>query len=55
VQAKSATDKSATFDGWSIVRFCRNGDTELKFRAVSPAGQVSEGTYEMHIKVSKKG
>jgi hypothetical protein len=47
--------KSATFDGWTIVRFCRNGVTELKFRALSPAGQVAEGTYQMHIKVSKKG
>jgi hypothetical protein len=55
VQAKSATDKSATFDGWAIVRFCRNGTTELKFRALSPAGQVAEGTYQMHIKVTKKG
>jgi hypothetical protein len=54
VQAKSATAKSATFDGWTIVRFCRDGVTELKFRALSPAGQVAEGTFQMHIKVTKK-
>jgi hypothetical protein len=55
VHVKSATAKSVTFDGWSIVQYCRSGVTDLKFRGVSPSGQIVEGDYQMRIVVIKKG
>lgn len=55
IRAKSATAKSMTFDGWTIVQFCRDGVTELKFRGLTPSGQILESIYQMHIKVAKKG
>lgn len=55
VHAKSATAKSVIFDGWSIVQYCRSGVTDLKFRGVSPSGQVVEGDYQLKLVVVKKG
>jgi hypothetical protein len=55
VRVKSATSKSVTFDGWSVVQYCRSGVTDLKFRGVSPSGQVVEGDYQLKLIVIKKG
>jgi hypothetical protein len=55
VSATASTDHSATFDGWSIVRFCRDGVTELRFRGTTPDGGAIDGVYLMRIKVQKKG
>jgi hypothetical protein len=55
VAATASTDHSVSFDGWSIVRFCRDGGTELRFRGSTPDGRAIDGMYQMHIKVRKKG
>ena len=55
VAAVSATNHSATFDGWSILRFCRDGETTLRFRGSNEAGESVDGTIQVHVKVKKKG
>jgi hypothetical protein len=52
--ARSATDKTVTFDGWSLVRFCRNGATELRFRGTTSDGKPFESRYQMRVQVEKK-
>lgn len=55
MQAVSATAKSITFDGWSIVRFCKEGATTLHFAGVTPDGQPFAGDYQLMVKIKKKG
>lgn len=55
MQAVSATAKSVTFDGWSIVRFCKEGATTLHFAGVTPDGQPFAGDYQLMVKIKKKG
>jgi hypothetical protein len=44
----------ATFDTWSIVRFCRDGTTELRFRATTAHGEIYDATYPLQIKIISK-
>ena len=55
VAAVSATDHSATFDGWSVLRFCRDGETSLRFRGSNGAGELVDGSIQVHVKIKKKG
>jgi hypothetical protein len=54
VAAVSATSHSATFDGWSILRFCRDGETTLRFRGTNGSGETVDGSIQMHVKIKKK-
>lgn len=54
VKATGSTNHSVTFDGWSIVRFCRDGVTELRFRGSTPGGGAIDGVVQVRIKVVKK-
>jgi hypothetical protein len=54
VRATSSTADSVTFDGWSIVRFCRDGATALRFLGRTPDGQPFEVTPQVRVKVKKK-
>jgi hypothetical protein len=44
----------ATFDTWSIVRFCRDGVTELRFRATNGHGEFYDATYPLALKIIQK-
>lgn len=55
VVAVSSTDHSASFDGWSILRFCRDGETTLRFRGSNGAGETVDGSIQVHVKIKKKG
>jgi hypothetical protein len=55
ITATAATDRSVTFDGWSIIRYCRDGITELRFRANTPNGDAIDAVSRIHIKIRKKG
>jgi hypothetical protein len=55
VLAISATDHSAAFDGWSILRFCRDGETTLRFRGTNAGGETVDGSIQIHVKIKKKG
>jgi hypothetical protein len=44
----------AIFDTWSIVRFCRDGVTELRFRARTPAGEAYDATYPLTVRIISK-
>ena len=52
--ALSATAKSVTFDSWSILQYCRDGVSELRFRGTTPAGEAFDVTYPLEIKIVKK-
>jgi len=54
VQALATTAESATFDGWSIVKFCRDGVTELGFRGIATDGREFDGSYQLTLKIKKK-
>jgi hypothetical protein len=55
VAAVSATGHSATFDGWSILRYCRDGQTTLRFRGTNGTGETIDGSIQLHVKIKKKG
>jgi hypothetical protein len=55
VLAVSATDHSAAFDGWQILRFCRDGETTLRFRGTNAGGETVDGSIHVHVKIKKKG
>ena len=55
VLAVSATDHSATFDGWQILKFCRDGQTTLRFRGANAGGDTVDGSIQIRVKVKKKG
>lgn len=54
VTAKSATADSFSFDAWSILQFCRDGATDLGFRAATSDGRAYNGDYRLTIKIKKK-
>jgi hypothetical protein len=49
-----ATADSFSFPGWSMIEFCRDGKTELGFRANAPDGQAYAITYPVEVKIKKK-
>lgn len=55
VAAMSAKKGVAVFDGWSIVRFCRDGVNTLGFEGSDAAGQRYRASYQLRVKVKKKG
>jgi hypothetical protein len=54
VRATIVTADSATFDGWSIVQFLRDGSTDLGFRGTTADGRTFGGSYSLPIKIKKK-
>jgi hypothetical protein len=54
IRALSTTAKSMKFDGWSVIEFCRDGNTELGFRGVTADGQSFSGSYPVAVKIKKK-
>jgi hypothetical protein len=53
-RARSATERTVTFDPWSLIRFCKNGATDLRFRGSTPDGKPFETLYQMRIQIEKK-
>ena len=54
VRATTVTADSAIFDGWSVVKFLRDGATDLGFRGTAADGRTFEGSYSLPIKIKKK-
>lgn len=54
VRATTVTADAATFDGWSIVKFLRDGNTDLGFRGTAADGRTFDGSYSLPIKIKKK-
>jgi len=54
VRAATVTADAATFDGWSIVQFLRDGNTDLGFRGTAADGRTFDGSYSIPIKIKKK-
>jgi hypothetical protein len=54
VRATTVTADSAIFDGWSVVRFLRDGNTDLGFRGAAADGRTFDGGYSLPIKIKKK-
>jgi hypothetical protein len=54
VRATTVTANSATFDGWSVVKFLRDGNTDLGFRGTATDGRTFDGSYSLPIKIKKK-
>jgi hypothetical protein len=54
VRATTVTADSATFDGWSIVKFLRDGNTDLGFRGTAADDRKFDGSYSLPIKIKKK-
>jgi len=50
----SASDR-ATFDGWAIARYCRDGENTLTIGGVDPDGRRFHATHVMRFKIRKKG
>lgn len=55
VVARSATANAVVFDGWSIIRYCRDGVSKLGFEGRTGDGRVLRGAYQLRVKVNKKG
>jgi hypothetical protein len=47
--------KDVRIDGWSILRFCRDGQTTLRFRGTNGTGETVDGSIQMHVKIKNKG
>ena len=54
VPVASSTADSMTFDTWSILQFCHDGTSDLRFSATAPDGWVYVADYRLTIKVRKK-
>jgi hypothetical protein len=54
IRATTVTAGSASFDGWSIVKFLRDGNTDLGFRGTAADGRTFDGSYGLAIKIKKK-
>lgn len=54
VRATTVTADSAIFDGWSVVKFLRDGNTDLGFRGTAADGRTFDGSYSLPIKIKKK-
>ena len=54
IRVSDATADSFSFPGWSVIEFCRDGKTELGFRAHAPDGQAYAITYPVEVKIKKK-
>ena len=54
IRATTVTADSAIFDGWSIVKFLRDGNTDLGFRGTAADGRTFDGSYSLPIKIKKK-
>ena len=50
--AASVTGLNATFDAWSITKYCRDGANKLEFRAVTVSGGVVAASYDFEIKLT---
>ncbi|MGH8264759.1 MAG: hypothetical protein ACRET4_14875 [Steroidobacteraceae bacterium] len=52
--AVSASAKSVSFESWSILRYCRDGRTELRFRGTTATGEAYDVIYPIDIRIAGK-
>lgn len=51
----SVAATAVVFDGWTLIRYCHDGATDLRFRGALVDGRKFDASYQLHVKVVKKG
>lgn len=54
VRADAARRDSFAFEAWSVLRYCLDGTTTLRFRVVSPAGEAFETDYPVAVVLGRR-
>lgn len=54
VPAAAARRDAFEFEAWSVLQYCLEGTTVLRFRVVSPAGQALEADYPVAVALGRR-